>query len=784
MGDRQATQQNINGLLAKFNDADPDMRYMSLNDLYGVLTNPNSAYLSHDQFSATKLAEGLLKALDDQHGDVQNQALKCLGPLVVRLPFESLRMLLEKLANLTSSQTIDTSVPNTALRVVVTALPRPQRGQAPSSEATSSYNAVSEVLIPRLIGPTPSPSQRRNSVTRGMLEKDPAKGFSSDAIDVVIQVASCFGTLMKEKELTALEKAVMTIIDNDTAGTVVTKRALAAISALIVHFSDSQFEAFVRELVDKFNSPQLSTIQRRHLVAAVGSIARTVPGKFGPHLPTLAPFVFSAVGEDDLQLHLPYACPGRSTKQEAPGLFTDLPPSTLFSLPQTLFIHLISYILSLRVLLITNVCGRNIIDRHPEYETVPVVSKLRGSTATQVLLDRDFGGERCGSGFGRCSNGNCCSTAAHCRSPDCQIDYGHCDAHATPGGPSTESIPRPKNGNVPYGPTAIRSCTTPGTVALTYDDGPNQYTRDLLDLLDKYEAKVTFFVTGNNNGKGQIDSPEVPWASLIQRMVVTGHQVASHTWSHQDLDKISQVQRRTQLLWNEVALRNILGAFPTYMRPPYSSCTTDTGCLSDMGDLGYHVVLYDIDTEDYSHDSPEAIQRSKDIFDENLARAKGSHKSWLVIAHDVHEQTVHNLTEHMLKKLKADGYRAVTVGECLGDPEQNWYRKDNQLKTPGKVKPQPPVENISTDGKCGGKVSGNGYCGNSTEFCAAGCQPNAGYCESDFDGAQQTGPGIVGSDPLGDSISGKKYSKSDASSLCYQSCLLLALVFISALAFL
>ncbi len=212
-------------------------------------------------------------------------------------------MLLDKLSILTTSQTIDTSVPNTALRVIVTALPRPQSTQAPSPEATTAYSAVSQVLIPRLIGPVPSPSRRRGSVTKGMLEKDPAKGFSSDAIDVVIQVASCFGTLLSEEELTALEKAVMSIIDNDTAGTVVTKRALAAISALVLHFSDNQFATFVSELVERFNSPQLSTVHRRHLIAAVGSLARTVPAKFGPHLPTLAPFIFSAVGEEGLEVN-------------------------------------------------------------------------------------------------------------------------------------------------------------------------------------------------------------------------------------------------------------------------------------------------------------------------------------------------------------------------------------------------------------------------------------------------------------------------------------------------
>ncbi|KAF7121551.1 hypothetical protein CNMCM5793_009021 [Aspergillus hiratsukae] len=300
MADRQAIQQNLNSLLLKLDDPDADLRYMSLNDLLGILNNPNSSFLSHDQHSASRLVDGLLKALDDQHGDVQNQALKCLGPLALRLPFESLMPLLEKLSNLTASQSIDASVPNTALRVIVTALPRPQPGQAPSKEATMAYSAVSRVLIPRLIGPTPSPSNRRDSVVKGMLEKDPAKGFSSDAVDVLIQVVTCFGPLLKEEELTALQKSVMSIIDNDTAGTVVTKRALAAISVLVLHFSDNQLNAFVDELVERFNSSQLTTVHRRHLIATVGSIAKSAPAKFGTHLQTLAPFVFSAVGEESL----------------------------------------------------------------------------------------------------------------------------------------------------------------------------------------------------------------------------------------------------------------------------------------------------------------------------------------------------------------------------------------------------------------------------------------------------------------------------------------------------
>lgn len=76
MADRQVTQQTIFGLLSKLDDPDADLRFMSLNDLFAILNNQSSTFLTGDLRSATKLADGLLKALDDQHGEVQNQALK------------------------------------------------------------------------------------------------------------------------------------------------------------------------------------------------------------------------------------------------------------------------------------------------------------------------------------------------------------------------------------------------------------------------------------------------------------------------------------------------------------------------------------------------------------------------------------------------------------------------------------------------------------------------------------------------------------------------------------
>lgn len=165
-----------------------------------------------------------------------------------------------------------------------------------------------------------------------------------------------------------------------------------------------------------------------------------------------------------------------------------------------------------------------------------------------------------------------------------------------PAGGSTKNIARPQLGSIPYGGNGVYHCSVPGTVAITYDDGPYLYTQGVLDMFAQYGYKATFFVTGNNNGKGPIDTT-ANWTTVIQNMIAAGHQVASHTWSHQDLSAITQAQRYEQMIKNEMAFANIMGKFPTYMRPPYSSCTAASGCEADLAALGYVVSYFDLDTD-------------------------------------------------------------------------------------------------------------------------------------------------------------------------------------------
>ncbi|KAH8663161.1 carbohydrate esterase family 4 protein [Tricladium varicosporioides] len=291
---------------------------------------------------------------------------------------------------------------------------------------------------------------------------------------------------------------------------------------------------------------------------------------------------------------------------------------------------------------------------------------------------------KCGPVDGTCASNECCSlagfcgtTSEFCNAPDCQFNYGPaCDANKIPSGTNTSSIQRNKVGSVLYGSTGIYDCTQKGDMALTFDDGPYIYTSHILDLLKQYNASATFFVTGNNNGKGQIDNASLAWPALIKRMYAEGHQIASHTWSHADLSNITSAQRKNEMYKLEMAVRNIVGVIPTYMRPPYSSCSTASGCDTDMADLGYHVTYFDLDTSDYLNDSPTLIQNSKDKFDAAVNPSNPANDEFLVIGHDIHNQTSNVLVEYMLKGLTAKGYKPVTVGTCLGDAKENWYRTD------------------------------------------------------------------------------------------------------------
>ncbi|MFN2219080.1 MAG: polysaccharide deacetylase family protein [Anaerolineae bacterium] len=137
---------------------------------------------------------------------------------------------------------------------------------------------------------------------------------------------------------------------------------------------------------------------------------------------------------------------------------------------------------------------------------------------------------------------------------------------------------------------------------LTFDDGPGGYTRQVLDLLSQYGGMATFFVLGQT-----VDAEP----DLVRAEVQGGHQLGNHTYSHASLEGISsadfmaEVEGTRQIILTTAGDLFPLGEDVRYLRPPYGAADANTRQYA--ANLGYTVVLWDIDPQDWRRAGPEVI---------------------------------------------------------------------------------------------------------------------------------------------------------------------------------
>ncbi|KAF9995724.1 Carbohydrate esterase 4 protein [Entomortierella chlamydospora] len=211
----------------------------------------------------------------------------------------------------------------------------------------------------------------------------------------------------------------------------------------------------------------------------------------------------------------------------------------------------------------------------------------------------------------------------------------------------------------------ITKCTVPGTLAITFDDGPYKYTEGLLDILKKKNAKATFFMNGQN-----YDSI-FTYKSLVQRAKKEGHQIGSHTWDHADLSSLttkdSILDKMKRL---DDAIKKIIGVRPVYMRPPYGN--KNDLVVRTLTAAGYKVVIWDVDSGDSQGKTPS---QSLEIYKKTLSPAGENKKpGHIILQHDVYDKTVHGFISDAIDFAHSKGFKLVTVGECLGQSPSTWYR--------------------------------------------------------------------------------------------------------------
>ena len=212
------------------------------------------------------------------------------------------------------------------------------------------------------------------------------------------------------------------------------------------------------------------------------------------------------------------------------------------------------------------------------------------------------------------------------------------------------NIPKPPEPKPAPKPAPAVPAPAPTTgnkvIALTFDDGPGPYTAHLLDVLDQYGAKATFFLIGS-----KVSSQ----ANVVRSIHARGHQLGNHSWSHPELPKLPVDQIAGEIDRTNDAIKQATGVTPAILRPPYGA--VNGVVLEQLRLRGMSSILWSVDTRDWADRNSEIV----------CSRAvAGARPGAIILMHDIHQTSV-GAVPCILSALKQQGYSFVTVQGLLGN---------------------------------------------------------------------------------------------------------------------
>lgn len=178
-------------------------------------------------------------------------------------------------------------------------------------------------------------------------------------------------------------------------------------------------------------------------------------------------------------------------------------------------------------------------------------------------------------------------------------------------------------------------------IALTFDDGPSGYTEQLLDGLELYDARATFFVVGQTAEK---------YPEIVRRTYEDGHLIGNHTYSHIDFYKSTPAQIEEDIKKGAEVIAGITGKKPLFLRAPYGNVN-----FIQLKQLDCFFVHWSASTYDWFREEEEYIY--KRIMKEAKDGA-------IILMHDTREVTVKAVLR-AIPELQEQGFELVRVDELL-----------------------------------------------------------------------------------------------------------------------
>lgn len=189
-------------------------------------------------------------------------------------------------------------------------------------------------------------------------------------------------------------------------------------------------------------------------------------------------------------------------------------------------------------------------------------------------------------------------------------------------------------------------------IAFTFDDGPSKYTKELIKTLELNNSSATFFMLGNRMKYNE---------DIVKEVYNSNSEVASHTYSHKNLNKLSSKDILSEINSPVIAFNEITGGDIKYLRPPY-------GNYNDIvKSTNYPIILWNIDPKDW------LVKDSSKVYNSVLKHACDG---CIVLMHDIYPTTI-EAVKMLIPKLNSMGYEVVSVSNLA--KYKNYEIKNSEI---------------------------------------------------------------------------------------------------------
>lgn len=261
---------HIANLLEKMTSSDKDFRFMATNDLMGELQKQS---IKLDDDSERKVVKMLLKLLEDKNGEVQNLAVKCLGPLVNKVKEYQVETVVDTLCNnMVSEKEQLRDISSIGLKTVISELP-------PTS------TALVATICKKITGRLSNAISKQEDVS-----------VQLEALDILSDLLSRFGGLLISFH-PAIQEALLPQLSSPRLA--VRKRSITAIGYLVMSCSQTLFNKLIDTLKEELGK-NISTTKT--YIQCIAAVSRQAGHRIGEHLEKIMPLVVEYCKYDDDEL--------------------------------------------------------------------------------------------------------------------------------------------------------------------------------------------------------------------------------------------------------------------------------------------------------------------------------------------------------------------------------------------------------------------------------------------------------------------------------------------------